>query len=207
MTPDLIDRMCPPLPSPAERERIRQLIEAMKPPTTGVDQPMRHVYTFPDGRRLLVSPWEDARAAADQARAEAFARAQGRVDEDHAAPSSPTPVWSRTPSPEQVAARDRAFHTFIGNLPMWSDEGMPRIEWRWLREDDDPIMSRAWGFCRWLAPWHVMIALRVDVSPERTYGTALHELAHAIDHEFLRYGAPRGFLEERAEHLQHVLSE
>jgi hypothetical protein len=146
-------------------------------------------------------------AVADAVRCELLARAQGRDDAPEPEPTTDDGIWSRTPTPAQVDALARAMNAFVANLSMWSDEAMPTIAVRWLREEDDPVMRRAWGFCRWVRPGHVQIALRVDASPERIFSTVLHEAAHAADHELLRRGAPSALLEERARHIQRVLGE
>jgi hypothetical protein len=162
-------------------------------------------YVKPDGTRVFYNrDTTTAQAAADATRLDVLARAQGRHDPEPGESESAA-LWSRTPTREQLEARDRAFAAFVANLPMWSDEAMPRIDWRWLSADDDPTMARAWGFCRWTGPGHVQIALRVDASPERIYSTTLHESAHAVDHELLRLGAPTALLEQRARHVQRVL--
>jgi hypothetical protein len=206
--------MYPPPPSPAERARIHAAIEAMRPPITGHpragdDPEDRYVlaYTAPDGRRIYVRLGEDVTAAADAARCEALARAQGRGGHDDDGAPTTEPLWSRQPTPEQLDARDRAFNEFVGNLLFWTDEGMPAIAWRWVTDGDVPDIAGAWGYCRSTGVGMVEIGLRVEASPERIYSTTLHELTHAGDHELIRLGAPIDVLEQRARHIQHVLAE
>jgi hypothetical protein len=174
----------------------------------GLGQTFHHIYTGPDGRRLYVADGVDRQQAADQARLEAFRRAQGIDDDDSESAVAPrSTIWSRTPTPEQEAARIRAVHAFVSNLRFITDEGMPQIRFRWLLEDDDPGLAGAWGICRMEQRGACTVILRADAEPGRVYSTTLHELMHAADHELLWLGAPRDVLEGRAKHIQHVLAE
>jgi len=187
----------------------RPRLEALEPSRRDMSQGDSYTlaYVRPDGTRIYVAPTCDVRAVADEERCERLARLAGHAAPDTPAAPEADAIWTREPSPEQVGARNRAYVAFVANLPYWSDAPMPRIAWRWLLEGDDPTLAGAWGFTRWTGPGEVQIALRVDASPARIYKTTLHEAAHANDHELLRYGAPRELLEQRADHIQHVLAE
>jgi len=188
----------------------RPRLDALEPSRRDMGQgdPYTLAYTRPDGTRVYVAPTCDVRAVADEERRERLARLAGHVAPDAPAAPAPEPIWSRTPTPEQLAARNAAFAEFAIDLSFRTDQPLPRIDWRWLLPSDgDPLIdARTAGCCRVISPAHVVIALRADRTPAQIFATTVHELTHAADAALSFYGMPTAMAEARAEAVARRLT-